>query len=332
MNFVYESLKPYRLIISIYAIITAFFFLTEGGASLTATRTLFSESTFIKIATGQILFIGGGIGLLILFILYYTVDRKKLGRVKDMLMEFAIFMMLLVWSLFLIDILYISARPDNIILWSDTFMDMDKKIFDVYPAFFMYQHYNAVLEKIIVWTYNFLPIVAAGWTGFLIASQRIIELRLWSKRIFLALGICIPLWIVFPAGQPLSMYVVNVFDRPISAEIAESIAKGPPSSFLNQSTLLYADMRIDPTEAHHDVSNFPSMHAIWGLLLFASFARVFRSRYLSLLLFFIACANMLGAIYLLQHYAVDMIAGIVAYAGVIYILNKTDQSAHLENN
>jgi membrane-associated phospholipid phosphatase len=219
----------------------------------------------------------------------------------------------------LTEVLFVTAVPTNIIKWSNIFMGIDRAIFSVYPAFFMYEHYNFIFERIVVESYNYLTIFLSLWTLFLITTNRMEEFVRWSRDFLLALAISIPLWMVFPATQPSIMYVANIFRQPIPTELAKAIDVGPPSEYINMWSLKYSEMWIDQTGKRFSTSNFPSMHVIWGLLLLLSISRVFKSRIITSVFSLYALTNIIGTVYVLQHYAVDALVGILVVVLVISV-------------
>ncbi len=316
--------RQYLLEIILFAIITVFFIITKPESLILAFQTLFSQSILVKMVSTQQFIVGGTFGFVVLSILYISIGIRSKYKIKTIIFQLSSFFLMVMWFVLLIDTTYLIATIENIIKWSGVFLDADRQIFGGHPVFMMYSHYNIVFERLIVWTYNYLTIILTFWTGYLIASQKMEEFVVWARRIFLALAISIPLWIAFPAMEPLTVYMMNIFKQEIPADILAEKAKGPPSQFLNRYTLSYRDMWIDPTGVRHAVSTFPSMHTIWGFLLLFSVKNVFNSHRLNILFFLLACANMLGAIYTLQHYAVDIIAGILVALLVVYITRKVN--------
>jgi hypothetical protein len=308
-NFI-EFMRHYSIIWLIFSIITIFFIFTEPGAVLEKTSTLFSDNTIIKLAAEQHFIWGGLLGFIILIIYYYSTGAVLKYSLKYILGHVLTLVFFLIWATMLSEVLFITPVLDNIVKWSNIFMNADKTIFGVYPAFFMYKYHNVVFERIVVESYNYLNFLIAFWTLFLIATQRMDEFLLWSKRILLSLAICIPLWFIFPATQPSIMYITNIFDKPVPADLAADIKLGPPSLYINKAVNEYTTMWLDPFGKRFSTSNFPSMHVIWGFLLFLSVARVFKSKITKTLFFIFAVTNTIGTVYVLQHYAVDAVVGV----------------------
>ncbi len=305
-----DFMSPYSVIFILFSIITIFFIITEPSAVFSNTATLFRDNTLIRLAAKEHFIWGGLLGFGILAITYIATNIKRQYSLKHVFGRIISLVFFLLWGAMLSEVLFVTPVLDNIVKWSDIFMNADKQIFGVYPAFFMYKHHNVVLEYIVVESYGYLTIVIALWTLFLVATQRMDEFLIWSKRILLAFAISIPLWFVFPATQPSIMYITNLFNKPVAPDIAEVIKVGPPSLYINKAVNEYTTMWLDPYGKRFSTSNFPSMHVIWGFLLFLSVARVFKSKITKTLFFIFAVTNTIGTVYVLQHYAVDAFAGI----------------------
>ncbi|MBP9701777.1 MAG: phosphatase PAP2 family protein [Candidatus Pacebacteria bacterium] len=320
-----DVLRQYSLVLTVYATVTLYFLFTNFGVLLLALRTIASGNTLVQIAKSQHFFIGAIVGIVAMIILYVAHGSGHKEKIKITLLHGCMLLALLLWSTVLIDSVYISARVENIIHWSKALMRADKTIFRVYPAFFMFSHYNFIFERTIILSYMYVPLLVGVWTGFLFVTQKIGELKKWLVSGFLALGLCIPIWIAVPAMEPLTSYVVNVFRQEIPEDIANEIKKGPPSPYLLKQTTMYQNFWLDNQGLRHAVSNFPSMHTIWGFLLLFSTYRVFKSKKLSVVLFIVAVANMTGAVYLLQHFAVDLLASFCVLV-VITLTQRTKKT------
>ncbi len=322
-----EFISPYSIVLLIFSIITAFFLVTEPNAVLVKTATLFYDNTILKLALKEHFMWGGLLGFAILAISYFAIGNNLKYSLKNVFGRIATLIFFLLWGAMLSEVLFVTPVLDNIVKWSDIFMNLDKQIFGVYPAFFLYKHHNVVFEYIVVESYNYLTVLIALWTLFLIVTQRIDEFMLWSKRILLSLAICIPLWFVFPATQPSIMYITNIFSKPVPSDLAEVIQVGPPSLYINKAVNEYTTMWLDPFGKRFSTSNFPSMHVIWGFLLFLSIARVFKSRIINTLFFIFAVTNTIGTVYVLQHYAVDAFAGIAVVVLVWVMMREVNEKA-----
>lgn len=317
--------KPYTLVLTLFAGSTLYFLITNFSAFWFSLKTVLASGTLIQIAKSQYFIAGAIIGFVIMLILHIAHGSGDKQKIVVIIRHGVMLLILAIWSTLLIDTLYIASPIERIIFWSNKLMQFDKSIFGVYPAFFMYAHYSALIEKLIITVYSAIPLTVGLWTGFLILTQKTDELKKWLVSVFTAMAICIPIWIAVPALQPYSVFVMNTFNQKIPADIQNEIIKGPPSEFLFKNVTLYENLWNDPRHIRYSVSNFPSMHVLWGFLLLFSVHRTFRSKWVMRGLLLICIANLLGAVYLLQHFGVDVLASFIVL-GVIHLTQRTKKT------
>jgi membrane-associated phospholipid phosphatase len=330
-DYLKQYLYEYRLVFLIYSIITIFFLSYNGYIFSVAFNNFFDGNILTKVFVDQKAILGQLIGILILFIIYFFKRKKNnnenIEPIERIIVNFLFLILFITWSVILIDFTYIFPDNSYIIELSRKFLNIDRKIFFSYPAFFLYEHYNFIFEKIIVYSYNFIPIILPLWVLYLVITKNINEIINLNKRLFIAMGIAIVMWFAVPIMEPLTMFVINIFKIGIPMELHNKIVLGPPSQFINKYTLSFARFWLDENNFRHAVSNFPSMHTIWGLIIASSI--IFCTRNLDkrlkntikILCITIATANMFGAVYTLQHYGIDIIAGIIVFI-LVAIMNK----------
>lgn len=322
MHFLQETGRRYGFLFVSYSLISLFLVFTAAPSIWLSLKSALSGNSILEILLGQHFIAGALLGCLVFVIVRISFLFSSPAASKVMLIEIGMFILFMIWTGVILDVIYLAADPARIILWSDRLMMADKFIFRGFPAFLMYDHYNSVLERIIVWSYLAIPFVMSIWTTALIIKGKVEYFAVWAKRLFISFALCLALWIAIPAISPLSMYVVNLFNAPISPEVSTAIKQGPPSVFIDEQSLSIGASWVDRSGQRKAVSTFPSMHVIWGFLFLLSVTEVLKYRVISILAALFACANALGAIYVLQHYGVDALAAIIICIIAILIVRK----------
>jgi membrane-associated phospholipid phosphatase len=211
-----------------------------------------------------------------------------------------------------------TASIHRTIEMGNFFMSMDHNIFGVYLPFWLHKFSNGgSFEYSLVWSYlslfSFIPFVLIG----LFIFNRII-FRKFILSFFLVFIIGITLWSLYPALSPSGMYRYNILDTSITKNEHNEIFYYPPSPLLRHAIAKIEETYVDSSYQLLYISTNPSMHAAWAFLI-AFYATEF---FWPLGIFFIpwALENMLGAVWVEQHYGIDIITGIfISLVSVIFV-------------
>lgn len=137
------------------------------------------------------------------------------------------------------------------------------------------------------------------------------RLRQFTLAFIAVMFLALPGWLALPAVTPSEAYRLNKPGEKIPFDIAMETAPGivhlhpAVTEFLNK----VEPNQSVPRQGRFFVTSIPSMHVAWGLLALW-FGTALYSRF-ALVLAPWALLNALGAIFTLQHYAVDVLAAIV---------------------
>jgi membrane-associated phospholipid phosphatase len=188
-------------------------------------------------------------------------------------------------------------------------MDWDWKLFGVYPPFWIHKFQNIPgLEPFLIWSYRNLNIIASAAFVLLLLNTKF--LKRFILTIYVATMMSFPIWVSVPAISPIGMYVNNNLKASVPKDIATYIKSYPVTVRLAVDSTI-----IDATFTglgRYPISTFPSMHAAWAFIIGCF---VFKLRPPAIIVFLpFLIGTTLGAVYVAQHYSVDIMAGFLIAA------------------
>jgi len=198
---------------------------------------------------------------------------------------------------------------------SARFMNLDKRIFGVYPGFYLQKHASGFCDWLLVRSYRGL------WMLYMAIFVALFFLRPQAFRKFLvamwlAFLIGLVFWCVLPATSPWGMYVRNIFAIRVPSAIAAEVSALAPTPRTLAMNQRLDSMLIRPDNSLVDVTNFPSMHVAWGLIVTWFFIAEFPWSALPLVPWLLG--EICATVYLLRHFAIDTLFGIVV--GIVAIM------------
>ena len=203
---------------------------------------------------------------------------------------------------------------------SKKIMSFDFLVFKTYPPFVLQKlgHYSHLLEVFIVNSYLHLFLLIKLFLFVTFFKKDVF--RKFVFAFFIGFLVTFPLWYMFPVMYPSGMYRVNVFNVEVPKDIRGYIEKYPPTEY-NRALVERLDTYwVSPTSEFLSVSANPSMHVAWGLMLvWFSFEL---SPYLILLSIPWFVMQTTGTMYMFQHFATDVITGLIIGAISIFIVSK----------
>lgn len=215
--------------------------------------------------------------------------------------------------------LFGHSLRSEVAFFSNQMMNIDFNIFKTYPPFTLQilgkSHF---IEVILIYSYASLFTLVPVFIPFSLLKKNVF--RGFILSFFLSYALAWPLWYINPIIQPALMYKDNILQEQIPTAIKLAIVQNKPTNY-NESVISdYDKLWIDKTGKSFSVSNNPSMHVAWGLIL----------TWYSIMLFpyigFIAVPwyvfNVLGTMYTMQHYGIDVINGLGLAIITIFIVEK----------
>lgn len=309
-QYTYNIWLQYKSLIISYLVITILlltlypseFWQSISDMNSTILYSVFRDQPFLFIPS---------IGLAIYcLICIFTVNKQKnelLRILQSLIMVFIFFAL----ASRILDTIFLSASVQSVIFWSNSFMEADRILFHIYPFFWLHHTLPPILGSLSTIAYDYTAIVVAYWSVFLLFYKKGIHFNSFITKILIAVVICVPLWIIFPASMPGQMYIDNIFHQTISDDIKVSLAKTSTSPTILRKIVSYDHSWTDLSGERLITSNFPSMHTIWIILLIYSVAQIIEKRIFTIITIIFGLAVITGAVYLLQHYVVDILAGLM---------------------
>ena len=248
-------------------------------------------------------------------------NKKQTTDLRHLLSIFFIILLIsfVAYSLALLtNLLFKVADPVKTGQFGNIALSWDKSIFTTNPGVWMIDKFTGTfLESILLWVYNsiFAVLAVVLLASFFFNKQSFRRLIL---SFFIAWMIALPLWFLFPTVSPDLMFRLNKLNMANAAE-TKSFNNFNPSPELKNNLDFQEQVHIineDPTKRLLPTSTVPSMHAVWGVLI--AYAGITLSPWFGIFLVPWALLNGVGAVYILEHFSVDIFFGFfIAFVAII---------------
>jgi membrane-associated phospholipid phosphatase len=289
-----------------------------SGKLLTA---IFSNSVLPYVITTVLFWL---IIFLVLYFFLYKTDsilfKKITTRFRSMaVVSVAVFIFIVAMSC-AVQVMFNTADKVQTVTVSNLLMNADKIVFSVYPSIWLNEviHSN-LLSVFIVRSYlSLIPLVFIVFV--LVAFRNKYLFRKFVLAYFFAFVISVPFWLKFPAIAPDSMYRANIFHAEIQPEIQQAVSGTQFSPFMRSVFDRMEKYWVDREGDSTAITTFPSMHAAWGVVVTV----IAIDLYSPLLLLFVPwlILELIGTVYTMQHYAVDVLFGVVVGFFALWFAKK----------
>lgn len=254
---------------------------------------------------------------------YRSESLLACARTAQLLLPYVAYLYVLVSGVFIIAWLYASAEFDAVRMYSMFYTDLDIRLFGegVYARVIALFDSSWALSQFITWSYLGLSVVL-GVTALILAMTSCRLFREFMLGFFLIIPASIPLWATISAVSP-SQYLRE-------GEVGEVAPEHQAIAHLTQNAVTSArpeykeaiatlERMWEQSEGANSfaVSTNPSMHVAWGFLCVVYAFMVHRA--LGMVLVVYQLANMIGTVFLLQHYTIDAPLGVALMALVILV-------------
>lgn len=256
------------------------------------------------------------LGLYVLCAIVLTA-RGRLSNIRKHFLQYGRSFLFVFGTLYLailahglaIRLLFLSADRTRTVALSHMMMNADRTIFGFSPPFALNDLVQSqTLSTWIVQSYLQLLIIA-GCTTLVLLFRNTILFRKYLLAYFIAFIISYPFWYVFPVLHPDYMYRANVLQVEIPEDIKHIVQT---THFLPSMTKQFDELAkiwVDSENRFLPISNFPSMHAALGIITAAVLIEMWFP--LAIIVIPWLVLMLTGTMLLLQHYAVDVMLGIV---------------------
>ena len=211
-----------------------------------------------------------------------------------------------------------TADPIKTAYFSKLFLSWDKLIFKINPGIWLINHFSGTfIENILLWVYiNIFNVLSLIFLISFFFNKE--SFRKLMMSFFICWAIALPLWFFFPAISPAPMFRFNDLNMASQADY-KTFNGFTPSINLKENLEFENEVHIIDTNPNNiilPISTFPSMHAAWGVVI--AYAGMILWPPLGIILIPIAIVNGVASVYILEHYAVDIILGfIVALISIV---------------
>ncbi|PIV10389.1 MAG: hypothetical protein COS49_00745 [Candidatus Portnoybacteria bacterium CG03_land_8_20_14_0_80_41_10] len=211
---------------------------------------------------------------------------------------------------FLIGLMAFQLK-DNLV--DDQLMKIDKSMFGSYPFFWLQNPANFLryLAPLFLYSFSFLGLlIGISWLFLFLNRSR----KFFSQYVIattLVIMISLPFWFLFPANSPQNAYLNNVYSKEIDSSIKKSVEDYRTNEFLLR---FYENVGVKPGDIA-PVTTMPSLHVAWAIII-VYYLFKFRKKTVYFTLPW-ATFSSLGAVYLGQHYFIDVLVSLpVAFIAI----------------
>ncbi|HEY4477323.1 MAG TPA: phosphatase PAP2 family protein [Candidatus Paceibacterota bacterium] len=223
-----------------------------------------------------------------------------------------------------------APTKDEVIRVSNQLMEIDRRVFGIYPPLWIHSRANFLkpafdrASSLIISSYTMLGIVIGFvWLSALMADVAIFYRM--ATAFFLSFILSIPFWYMIPAISPFELYTENVLGVEPSHRVASALETFDPNTETRAVFDRLRHMNKSGENNSFGITTIPSMHIAWatvvvyfGIMLYSPAAFILIPYYLF---------NAVGTVYLLQHYAVDIPAGMLIAGVAIAISSYISKTA-----
>jgi membrane-associated phospholipid phosphatase len=295
-------------------------------------------TTVKYVAAGGGIFLIKSIGVFFLYAsLRYLIIKRKVSPhifqprstyekvLRSSLIMIGVLMLSLVTIGVLVDLMDNSPAPRDVIHNSRTLMEIDRDMFGVYPTIWLHRADNPLkayldlASPMIVGSYAQLGILISFLLFGALAFDQKLLFRLLVAFV-LSVLVSLPLWIAYPAVSPNEAFFANRVHADIPIFVAEEMESFAPNPYMSR-VIKNIGINSDTGEGtYYAISTMPSMHITWAIFVLYYGVLLYRRSALYLVPYFII--NAFSTVFLLQHYTIDIAAGMVVGMLIIVFVER----------
>lgn len=236
---------------------------------------------------------------------------------------------------FVIDLINLSSSHDEVLSMSLKFISFERDVFGGNVSLWFHDSRNVYksfwdsMSSVLIVTYDSLGIVIAISALIFILNSSKITYRL-SVSWILATLISLPIWYFFPAISPQEFFIDNSLSIVLPSHLTGLLEYFDPSPLVQESIRYYDAYWNSGLNNRFAITTFPSMHVAWTTILMVYLSKI--NRYS--LVFFVPywVLTCISTVYLMQHYVIDVPAGIVvAFISIVIASLIKETPSAIEN-
>lgn len=265
-----------------------------------------------------------------LFLFFHSMFQKKTIETMQTAVSVVVFSVFLfvsyaIFSLFL-KFIFVAVDPDKVLIATKYISSLDRWLFQGYPVLVLREWFSGgFVEWFLVSSYQGLSSLLSVVSAILFFCKPRM-FRTFILSFILSGFICIPFWVSVPILSPQIVYDDKYITGAEFTLVRTELSQIQPSPYLQHNLQALSRLWVDPSRIYLAVSNFSSVHATYGLFIVLAMWSL-RPLFGGLVLLWYV-GMLIGAVYLGQHFTIDMIAGItvgfVVWLCVSWILRKED--------
>src|SRR5581483_4255228 len=250
-------------------------------------------------------------------------SEHQLIHIVHLMRDLAYFYCLMLCSGIFLDLilnlLSTTAKTSAILQVSSLVANYDKAIFGKDLLFFLGNLIHTAragfFSWILVQSYDSIAIALTLCALILFFANKTLA-RKFIIFFFVITFISAPIWYLLPVMNPLGLDIAQGLGAPSQPRIAAELKAYQPDKIL--AAYQYEFVQSYQQHAYVNITSFPSMHAGWsvGIIIYL-FLLIPESLWLTIPWFIL---EMLGAVYVGEHYAIDLILGSLIAFAIYYLV------------
>jgi membrane-associated phospholipid phosphatase len=212
-------------------------------------------------------------------------------------------------------------QAKKIVMASNALAAIDFRAIGGYPMVLLGDFFTRYGGGVLsIGAYNLMTLLLSAFLIYAIFLRQSLARR-FLLFFFITQVIALPFWFAVPALSPYNFYTGGISPQEVSASAMTQFSAYHPSAILITELSSAEQRQSAAGSGYRDLTNFPSMHAAWGIGLVYFGVTAFGAAAAYVLVpWFIF--EMAGALYTGEHYAIDLLAGILVACIALWIIDR----------
>ncbi len=247
----------------------------------------------------------------------FLVIRNRITERSISLLLISFFYVVIPSLIALVSLWLILYNIDEYSVYTATqwILDIEVSMFGFLPEYHI-QNIPAFFERVIVYSYGYLTLIGSLIFIACVILKKDFLLKRFLVSCYFASAVSIPFWFFVPILPPTVYIDHGIANQEVRLEGVDNTYDY--SDFLSGKIQKYNEMWISGDSSFYAVSSFPSLHAALGIIF--SFYFVILLPSIRLVTYIWLVGNTIGTYYLLQHFLLDTVFGVVVGACVVVLV------------